>query len=85
MEVVRDLWSSLCNLLGVDWIIPRRVRELLMSLGGQVGHRDILKVWMFVPLCLMWCIWREQNAQSFEDRETAVTELKKIILPFTHG
>jgi hypothetical protein len=44
-EVARDLWSSLFNLFGVDWVMPRRVRELLMSWGGQVGRRDILEVW----------------------------------------
>jgi hypothetical protein len=33
-EVARDLWSSLFNLFGVDWVIPRRVRELLVSWGG---------------------------------------------------
>jgi hypothetical protein len=69
-EVVRDLWSSLCNLFGVDWVMPKRVRELLMSWGCQMGSHDILKVWRLAPLCVMWCIWREHNVQSFEDRET---------------
>lgn len=59
--------------------MPRRVRELLMSWGGQVGRRDILKVWRLAPLCLIRCIWRKQNAQTFEDKETLVVELKKDI------
>jgi len=29
-------------------------------------------------LCLMWCIWRDWNARSFEDREISVVELKEI-------
>jgi len=40
-----------------------------MSWGGQVGRRDILELWRLVPLCLMWCIWRERNAQSFKDKD----------------
>jgi hypothetical protein len=28
---------------------------------------------------LMWCLWREWNAQSFEDVETLVIELWKIM------
>jgi hypothetical protein len=79
VNLARDLWSSVCNLFGVDWVLPRRVRGVLLSWGGQVGHCDILEVWRPAPLCLMWCIWREQNAQNFEDRETSVLELKKII------
>jgi hypothetical protein len=78
-EVARDLWSSLFNLFGVDWVMPRRVRELLVSWGGQEGCRNILEVWRLAPLCLMWCIWRERNARNFENRETSVEELKKII------
>jgi hypothetical protein len=50
--------------------MPKRVRELLMSWGCQMGSHDILKVWRLAPLCVMWCIWREHNVQSFEDRET---------------
>jgi hypothetical protein len=34
-----------------------------------VGRFDILEVWILAPLCLMWCFWREQNAQNFEDRD----------------
>jgi hypothetical protein len=44
-----------------------------------VGSRNILEVWRLAPLCLMWCIWRERNARSFEDRETSVVELKNIM------
>jgi hypothetical protein len=31
-------------------------------------------------LCLMWCLWQERNARSFEDVETLVTELQKIVI-----
>jgi hypothetical protein len=57
--------------------MPRRVRELLMSWGGQVGHRDILEVWRLAPLCLMWCIWTQQIHKAL-NIETSVVELKKL-------
>jgi hypothetical protein len=31
------------------------------------------------PLYLIWCIWREQNARTFEDCEASVVELKNIM------
>jgi hypothetical protein len=39
-----------------------------------------MSIWRMAPLCLMWCIWREQNACSFEDCETGMYEidLKKL-------
>jgi hypothetical protein len=32
------------------------------------------------PLYVMWCLWRERNVRSFEDRELRIIELKKRIL-----
>ena len=31
-----------------------------------------------MPHCLMWCIWRERNSRSFEDRERSILEFKSI-------
>jgi hypothetical protein len=39
-----------------------------------------MELWRLAPLCLMWCLRRERNAQSFEDVETSVTELQKIVI-----
>jgi hypothetical protein len=55
-KVAKDLWSSPFNLFGIEWAMPRRVREWLMSWGGQVRHRDILEVWSLALLSLIWRI-----------------------------
>ena len=34
--------------------------------------------WFLCVLC--WCLWRERNVQSFEDRELGLIELKKTVL-----
>lgn len=75
-EVARELWSSHFHLFCADWVMPRRVRELLMGWKGRVGSHNILEVWRLTPLYLMWCIWRKWNARNFEDRETPAVELK---------
>jgi hypothetical protein len=59
--------------------MPRRVRDFLVSWGGWVRRGNILVVWRLAPLYLMWCLWREQYAWSFEDIETSVIELKMIM------
>jgi hypothetical protein len=59
--------------------MPRTVVGLLASWIGQLGSRCILEAWRVAPLCLMWCIWREWNARSFEDCERLVIELKVIM------
>ena len=32
-------------------------------------------IWNLVPLCLMWCIWREQNWRTFDDMESSNDQL----------
>lgn len=56
--------------------MPRRVHDLLVSWRGQVGLGTIMEVWRLAPFILMWCLWRERNAQSLEDIKTSVVELR---------
>ncbi len=42
-------------------------------------NRNDLEVWRLAPLHLMWCIWRERNARSFEDRE--IVMLDDVTIP----
>jgi hypothetical protein len=32
------------------------------------------------PLCLMWCLWKERNARIFENCETGLINLKKLVI-----
>jgi hypothetical protein len=79
-EVAREFWTSIFCLFGVEWVMPRRVIELLGCWRGQLGSRFVLDAWRISPLCLMWCIWRERNAMCFGDREISVEELKNIVV-----
>ena len=36
---------------------------------GWTGRGGIGMMWRAVPLCLLWCFWREQNAWCFEGDE----------------
>jgi hypothetical protein len=46
----------------------------------QMGKRLLVQIWRMAPLCLMWCLWKELNARSFEDCETGLLNLKKLVL-----
>jgi hypothetical protein len=48
--------------------------------GDNWGNREAMHLWRLVPLCLMWCLWRERNARSFDDREIGLLELKRLLL-----
>jgi hypothetical protein len=50
-----------------------------------VGSRDLSKViWWTVPLCVIWCIWWERNARTFEDNECLVDEMRKHMITTLH-
>jgi hypothetical protein len=53
------------------------VLELLTSWGASVGYGHAKESWQLAPLCLLWCIWWEQNARLFEDVETSMVVLRK--------
>jgi hypothetical protein len=42
-EVARELWSYILNLFGVEWVMPRRVIDLLNSWGVRLGVVQLRK------------------------------------------
>lgn len=56
--------------------MPKTVVDLLASWLWRFGCHRYGIVWKVVPHCLMHCIWRERNAQSFEDFERNLLDLK---------
>jgi hypothetical protein len=79
-EVAMEVWNMVCQLFGVMWVMPDSVMDCLGSWRAQKGNRTVLQTWRMVPLCVMWCIWRERNARNFEDREIGLLELKKKVI-----
>jgi hypothetical protein len=58
--------------------MPRKMSDCLGSWSW--GNQLALHIWGIISLCVMWCIWQERNARSFEDRESGLLELKKLVL-----
>ena len=68
-EVATKVWDVFFQLFGVSWVMPRKVSDW-----------HALRIWRLVPLCVMWCLWREWNARSFECNESGMIELRKLTL-----
>ena len=80
--IANKLWSMVFGLFGVHWVMPKTVVDLLPSSSfllfsfffekltcrqGRFAHYRKGVIWMVVPHCLMWNVWREGYNQSFED------------------
>jgi hypothetical protein len=79
-EVACDLWSYIPTLFGVEWVMSRRVLELLTSWGASFGCGPAKEVWRLVPLCLMRCLLQVRNARHFEYEEVSMLEIQKRLL-----
>jgi hypothetical protein len=59
--------------------MPRSMIEMLGSWRGQRGNWLLVPIWRMASLCLL-CLWNEQNARNFEDCETFLINLKKLVI-----
>jgi hypothetical protein len=57
--------------------MPRRVVNLYACFWIASRTRSAA-VWKTVSSCPMWCLWREINDRSFEDREKTLEEIKSL-------
>ena len=75
-----ELWDMVCSLFGVHWVMPARVLDLLSCWQGSLGRHQNCFIWRAVPHCVMWCLWRERNARTFEGCERNIFDLKLLLL-----
>ena len=78
--VAWELCSVIFCLFGVSWMMPHSVQEMLSCWMGLFGKRSNGGTWKAVPLCLMWCLWRERNAWCFWGQELSVVKRKELFL-----
>ena len=68
------------GLFGVSWVMPLFVVGLFGCWQGRFGRHRNGDIWKVVPLCFMWCIWKERNSRCFEDIERSMPDLKLLFL-----
>ena len=67
--VALELWDMVFGLFGVCWVMPMFVVELLACWQGRFGRHRNGYIWIVLPHCLMWCIWKERNSRWFENND----------------
>ena len=60
------LWCFVYRTFGILQVPSCIVSDFLFGWWNQLGKHSS-HIWNLVPLCLMWCIWRERNRRTFED------------------
>ncbi len=76
-RIARVIWSLVFRSVGIDWVLPHRVLDLLFGWWNWFGKKSS-GVWNLIPSCLMWTVWRERNSCIFENKELALDKLLEI-------
>ena len=63
--VARELWDLVLGLVGVKWVFPNTVKEVLYSWGGSFVGKKKKKFWNSIPLFIFWMVWKERNRLAF--------------------
>ena len=65
-------------MFGVQWVMSDTIVSLLFAWRNWLGTH-FSKVWNVVPACLMWLVWKERNARTFEDIERSIDMVKNLM------
>uniref|UniRef100_A0A2N9I206 Reverse transcriptase zinc-binding domain-containing protein n=1 Tax=Fagus sylvatica TaxID=28930 RepID=A0A2N9I206_FAGSY len=78
-SLARMLWSFVFTAFGIHWVIPRSVVDLLLGWRNWFGKHQS-SIWNLVPSCLMWSVWRERNARTFENTCRSADQLQELFV-----
>ena len=73
--VVRPLWEIILSLVGISWVFPKEVKDVLLSWKGSYVGKKGRKIWISVPLGTFWAVWKEMNRIAFRDGTLVVQRL----------
>lgn len=51
---------------------------MLAAWQGSFGKHKNIAFWRAATHCIMWCLWWEWNARSFEGYEWSILEIKSF-------
>ncbi|WMV13364.1 hypothetical protein MTR67_006749 [Solanum verrucosum] len=72
------LWEDIFRWFGFSWIMPRIVKELMLSWKSRARRRRH-KIWSVTPFALTWDIWIERNGRAFEGVEMSLAQLSSSL------
>ena len=61
-------------------MMPRRVVDVLACWKGRLGRHKNRIIRDAIPHSVLWCLWREINARTFEGSERNMLDLKILML-----
>lgn len=76
--VAASIWGKLLRLFGIEWVMPRTMKEILFSWAHR-SRRRRCRACEVAPLSLLWTIWRERNRRAFDRIEKIFVHLRNSL------
>lgn len=73
-------WDIVFALFGVQWVMPKRVMDLLACWQCELGRHQNSKIWKVIPHCLIWCLWWSEILEIFRGVTKVSQTLKLQVL-----
>lgn len=65
------------SLFGLSSVMSGQVVDLYAS-SWTISSTQSAATWKMVSSYLLWCLWREMNNKSFENRKRTIEEIKPL-------
>ena len=78
-DIANAIWIAFSSRFGLSWVIPRHVINMFACWWTSSCPRNVA-AWKMMPTCMLWCLWREWNDTSFEDRQKDDGQLIMVCL-----
>ena len=77
---VSSLWDLSLSLMGISWVQPSKVRDVVVAWRRRMKTSWVLGVWNMIPLAIWWATWKERNRRIFEDKSLSFQDFKLYFL-----
>ena len=77
---VYNLWAFIFMIFGLNWVLPRFIKDTLARWKCSPSRKSLRKVWMAALLCLLWTIWKEINGIVFGDMVLSTQRMKNSLM-----
>ena len=74
------LWHLSFSLLGVNWVQPLTIKNVLMSWTRKINGGWLLGIWKMIPLAIWWSMWKERNQRIFAGKARSYQDFKLYVL-----
>lgn len=55
-DAARLLWNEILATQHMDWVMSRRIEDVLKVWGRKLCDMDRKIIWNLVPGCIVWCV-----------------------------